>query len=232
MYKCLFFFFSMFDLIINFSRKEYVFYAVVITFITEMIHTIVFWIRNTAFWTDCIVSALMHFIITGGSFAMIVGLYAWKIHKRIKKAEETIAKKHVLYVNGELNALHQFNTDSKSHAMNTIEEQLWRHATSASNLLDLNSERDLLKKRGNRRLRNPFESRTVKKMEKSILANIPHTLVVEEGGLEMEEGGVHTRSQSSSSVDEGTMKRGLAIAHKKRKNDDVPHCEILTPTQN
>ena len=66
-------------------------------------------------------------------------------------------------------------------------------------------------------MRNPFESRTVKKMEKSILADIPHTHVEEEGGLEMEEGGVHTRSRSSSSVDEGTMKRGLAIAHKKRK---------------
>ena len=161
---------------------------------------------------------------------MIVGLYAWKIHKRIKKAEETIAKKHVLYVNGELSALHQFNTDSKSHAMNTIEEQLWRHATSASNLLDLNSERDLLKKK-EPRLRNPFESRTVKKMEKSILADIPHTHVVRRKGLKWrKEAFTHDR-RSSSSVDEGTMKRGLAIAHKKRKRRRRASLQNFSPAK-
>ena len=43
---------------------------------------------------------------------MIVGLYAWKIHKRIKSAEETIAKKHVLYINGGIDAIHQFKSAS------------------------------------------------------------------------------------------------------------------------
>jgi hypothetical protein len=116
--SAVFFFFSMFELIVKLSFPEKTVLACMMSGVCVSVHAIVYAARgSTSFWDNCLDSSMFHFVITSIGLFQILFYIGWKIINEVKKAEKHIQKRQSAVIKDRYNA---WNMDQPTDALGDV----------------------------------------------------------------------------------------------------------------